>query len=393
MNVFDIIMPVNDLDTINFDQIGVCNSYLIVNLGIIFNNINKVKSHIGKKIKLMPIIKSNAYGLGLYEITKFLTDNCGIKIIGCATASEALQLKNSGIPCEFLILSGVPFNNIPAVVEHGFITPAYNGDYLNRLNSEAALQRKRAKVEIKIETGLNRIGVLPGDDLDKLLELIKNLKNIELTGAYTHFAESEIIDKSFTLHQFDVFLGALSQIKAKGFKLQRVHAFNTAAIIWLNHPEITHVRPASLLFGFDVSESIKNALNLAESLTWRTFVTNVKTVPAGETVGYNRVFLAEKPTQVVTVSAGYGDGYPPLLSKRAEMLINGKRAKVISVCMDQILLDATGIQVKIDDTVTMLGRDGDEFISAFEIQKLTGVTYRAFTTGISERVKRIYIGY
>jgi len=375
-------------------DIGACNSYLLINLDVIADNVRKIQENIGPGMDIMPILKGNAQGFGIIEIAKFLTEQCGTKIIGNAQVLESLQLKEAGIGCAFFILGGVPYNNIPAVVEHDFITPAYSEEYLRLLDVEAARRAKKARVKIKVETGLNRIGVWPGEELEKLTALLKDLKNLEVIGAYTHFAEAEAVDKSFTLQQFSVFKDALKQIRAAGFKLTYVHAFNAAATIWLRDAEMTHVRPACLLFGFDTNQEPKNVLGLTEAMTWRAFVTNVKTVPTGQTVGYNRVFTAERPTKVATVSAGYGDGYARHLAAccGAEMLVRGKRAKVIGTCMDQTFLDVTGMDVEMNDTVTMIGRDGDEFISVFELQERMGQTYLAVTALIAPRVKRIYTG-
>lgn len=374
-------------------DIGVCNSYLLVNLDVIADNIRRIREHIGSGTDIMPILKGNAYGMGLNAVAKFLTEECGIKIIGNAQTTEALQLREAGITCELAVIGGVPFNNIPAVIEHDLITPAYHEEYLRLLDAEAGRQKKTGRVNIKVETGLNRIGVLPGEDLESLMNLITGLKNLEVVGAYTHFAEAEIPEKKFTLNQFALFKRALKQIKER-FKLEYVHAFNTAATVWLKDAEITHVRPAGLIFGFDVNEEPKNILGLTEALTWRAFVTNVKTVPAGEPVGYNRAFISETPTRVATVSAGYGDGYARHLAAfcGAEMLVQGKRAKVIGTCMDQTFLNVNGIEnVNINDAVTLIGRDGGEFISVFELQEKMGQTYLAVMAAIAQRVKKIYI--
>jgi len=375
-------------------DIGVCNSYLQIDLDVVADNIRRIREHIGQGVDIMPILKGNAYGLGLYEMARFLTVRCGIKAIGNALAAEALQLKEAGIQSEFVIIGGVPFHNIPAVVEQDFITPAYHMDYLHRLEEEAVRRGRRARVNIKVETGLNRIGVRPGGDLEKLMDKLQELRNIDVVGAYTHFADAEAADKGFAMEQFAAFKRALKQIRERGFRLQYVHASNTAATVWLRDGEITHVRPAGLLFGYDVNEEPHNSLGLSEALTWRAFVTNVKTVSSGETVGYGRAFAAGRPTRVATVSAGYGDGYARHLAAfcGAEMLVRGKRAKVIGPCMDQTLLDVSGIDVEMNDTVTLIGRDGDEYISMFELQKRMGQTYLAVAATLAQRVKRIYVG-
>lgn len=377
---------------IDLEQIGICNSFLEVDLDAFAANAAKVRAHIGPNVKIMPVLKGNAYAAGLCEMARFLYSACGADIIACAQVWEARQMRDAGVSCDMLIMGGVPFNNIPAAVEMDLMTPAYNREYLILLDAEAARAGKTARVHIKVETGLNRIGTLPGPDMDTLITLLAGLKNIEAVGAFTHFAESEATDKSFTMLQMERFKAGVAQLKRAGLRLDYVHAFNTAAISWLKDPIVTHVRAAGIFFGYDTCLSPVNALDVKEVLAWRSFITEVKTVRAGDTVGYNRHFKAERDTRVATVSVGYGDGYARHLAMAcgADMLVRGKRAPVIGFCMDQAFLDVTGLKAEINDIVTLLGGDGHEFISVFELQQKMGQTYLATVAPISGRVKRIY---
>ncbi|MCL2548391.1 MAG: alanine racemase [Symbiobacteriaceae bacterium] len=375
-------------------EIGFCNSYLEVNLDAIAENLRKTRRHIGPGVDLIPVLKGNAYGLGLVEIARFLVSSCEVTQIGNAQVFESLSIREAGIECDLMVIGGVPFNNIPAVVNHDLITPAYEEEYLRLLDAEAARCGKKARVEIKVETGLNRIGVWPGESMDHLLDLLATLEHLQVIGAFTHFAEADAVDKSFTREQLAVFREGVQQIKARGYELPFVHAYNTAAVVWLRDEGMTHIRAGGLIYGYDSNQEPLNALGLEEAATWRAFVTNVKMVAAGEAVGYSRAFRAQRPTKVATISAGYGDGYARHLAAfcGAEMLVNGRRAKVIGTCMDQTFLDVTDIEVKMNDQVTLLGRDGDEFISVFEWQRLMGQTYLAVLANVAQRVKRIYIG-
>ncbi len=371
----------------------VYNSYLEVDLKIFKENVDKIKRHIGPDVKLMPVLKANAYAAGLVEMALFMTRECGVDCIAVAQVYEAQQMREAGVGCDILVMGGVPYGNIPMAVRLGLMTPAYNEEYLRLLDGEAAKQNKKARVHIKVETGLNRIGVIPGPDMDVMCRLLKTLANIEVVGAYTHFAESEALDKTFTLEQMEKFRAGVAQISKYGFKLDFVHAFNTASISWMKDPMVTHIRAAGIFFGYDTCLAPKNALELEEVLRWRAFVTNVKTIKAGDTVGYNRFFKAQRETKVATISVGFGDGYSRHLAlfQHPDMLVNGKRVPVIGFCMDQAFLDVTGIDVNMNDLVTLVGRDGDEFISVFELQEKMGQSYLATIATIGNRVKRLYV--
>ena len=373
--------------------LGACNSYLEVDLGAIARNCQKVREHIGPDVDIIPVLKGNAYAAGLQELGRFMTRECGAKTIACAQTWEAQHMRQAGVDCEILVMGGVPFNNIPTVIELDLMTPAYSAEYLRLLDTEASVCGKRAKVHIKIETGLNRIGVHGGEELDALCRLLKTLPNLEVVGIYTHFAESENPDRSFTLLQMERFRAALAQAEPFGFDFTYIHAFNTSSIVWMRDPCVTHIRAAGIFFGFDTCLEPVNGLGLEESLTWRAFITHVKTIEAGEALGYGRSFTATAPTKVATVSVGYGDGYSRALAafQGAEMLVRGQRCKVLATCMDQTFLDVTHIEdARLNDTVTLLGRDGEAFISVFELQEKMGQTYLATIATIQNRVQRVY---
>jgi len=371
---------------------------LEIDLAAIKSNVEKIRKGVGEKVDVIAVVKGNAYGLGIVEIGKHLVDNCAIEILGVATTCEALQLREAGVKKDILVMGGSPYHNTKAIVDYDLQSAAYDMAHLALLNDEAKKVGKIMSVHIKIETGLNRVGVLCGEQLDALCEHLKGLSNIKAVGIFTHFFQSEILDKSATHEQFKKFKAALAQAKGHGFEFEYVHVSNSGATTWLFDDEITHVRPGVLLYGIDENThkdgTLKNAFGLSYVSEWKCYITNVKTVPVGETVGYSGWYKVTKPTDVATISMGYGDGYVRSLgsSGKGVMIVNGKKVPVIGVCMDQMFLDVTGVDAKIGDVVTILGKDGNEAVTPMDLQAQMGQSYLAILSIISGRVARVYKG-
>jgi alanine racemase len=374
-------------------DLGFGNSYLEVDLKKIKGNVDKIKANIGQNCKLMPVLKANAAGMGLEQMGKFLVEECEIEMVAVAQVYEAVRLRKAGIKAGILVMGGVPYHNIPGAVEHDIQMPVYNNEFAALVNEEAKKQGKRAKLQVKIETGMNRIGVKPGKELDMLLDLLKGLEGIEITGLYTHLVESQAQDKSFSYYQHNLFKQALEQFRNRGMDPKYIHVCNSAATVWFKEAYYTHVRPGRLLYGFDPNVDVINRLGLEFPVKWFAFVTNLKEIEAGETVGYNRYFKADRRMKIATLSFGYGDGYNRnLVLKGGYVLINGKRAPLLDMCMDQTFVDVTDIgDVKLNDRVTLLGRDGDEDITLSDFAEMLGVAYVNAMSTIGERVKRIYV--
>jgi alanine racemase len=370
-----------------------CNAWLEVDLAKIGRTIAKMRAHVGERVQIMPVLMANAYAAGLVPVAAFVTAHCGITDIAVATVSEGEQLRHAGILADVLVMGGVPLHNIPAAVALGLMTPAFEPVYLRRLDAECAAQGRRARVHIKIDTGLGRVGVLPGGPLDALIDTLAGLKNLDVVGIYTHFAQSEIDDHSYTLLQMARFRDAVDQATGRGLTFGYIHAFNTGATAWLRDPMVTHVRSAGLVFGYDEYAQPNPTLGLEECMSLRGFVTYVHDLPTGETAGYGRVFKAARDSRIAIVSIGYGDGYNRKLGAEdgAEVIIGGKRAPMVAICMDQALIDVTDLpDVAVGDVCTLLGADGDEMISAFEWENKMRQTFLAGLAMMTPRVERVY---
>jgi len=360
-----------------------------VNLTKLKANFERVRAHIGSNVDIIPILKGNGYGLGGIELAKFYVNEFGVKIIGNAQVRESVEMRKAGIDCELLVIGGVPFNNIPAAVQYSLQTTAFEKEYVDLLNEEAARQGKTAEIQIKINTGMNRIGIKPGSDLINFAEFLKTKRNIKVRGAFTHFAESRAEDHSFSIQQFKLFKQGIEEIEAEGIELDYIHACNSGATAWFTEAYCTTVRLGNLLLGYDPVDS----LDIERAVTWRCFVTQIKTLQTGDTLGYYRYFLATNPIRVATISMGFGDGYfRPMMMKGGYVLINGKQCRFLGASMDQAYLDVDDVpDIVLNNEVTLLGKDGDHEITPFDWGNFTCESFVFLNSLMNKRIKRVYI--
>ncbi|MEG1547839.1 MAG: alanine racemase [Clostridia bacterium] len=368
------------------------NSVITVDLKQIAHNVDVIKKHIGPSVQLMITAKSNGYGHGLVEPAVYIYKKCGITQFATSMVSEALELRDAGIDCFLMVLGGVPYSAIPAVVENDLVTPAYDEEYLRLLNIEAGLRGKRMPVHIKIDTGLRRLGVKGGDELDRLLDYAITLPFIELQGVYTHLSSPQDDDQVVTHKQLELFNMALEQIKNRGIKLRYIHAANSDAVTRCRESHYNLVRPAALWLGYDPSCT----LDVKPAISWRTFVSNVIWADAGESISYFGSCIMKRRTRVAVLGFGGGDGYVRNLvkddtEKNGVVLIHGKRALLLALNMDQAYADVTDIpDVKINDEVFLLGRCGNEEITMDELGRMAGTSTGHIQCSLGSRPLRVY---
>lgn len=373
------------------DKIG--NSFVTIDMDKIVKNMEKIKRHVGPGVTIMPVLKANACGHGLIPMARLLVSECGIERLAVALTLEACQLREAGIDTDIMVLGGLPENNIAYAVRENLVTPAFSSEYVKKLSQIAASEGKTARVHVKVDTGLGRIGVRPGDELGSLISSLLALPNIEIEGVYTHFAQAEVLDPSFTNEQIARFDLAVAQIRSLGVQPKYIHATNSPSAIRFKNACYNMVRTGLLWLGYDPCMDEKNKLGLETVLEWRAFVTSVKEITSGESIGYCRSFTASRNSKVAIGSFGYGDGYLEDLGKKGgSVLIRGQRAPLISVCMDQTFIDVTDVEgIRPGDVITLIGRDGDEYIDAFELEKITENSYVFYLSNINERPVKTYI--
>lgn len=341
-----------------------------------------------RTIKILAVVKADAYGHGAKEISISLKE-AGVEMLGVATVDEAYELKEIGLP--IVILFPVPVDNIPTIVSEGFIPTIIDYGFAKELEREAKHQNKKIKVHIEIDTGIMTAGAAWEEGVEFVVKL-QGLKNLELDGIFTHFAESEDRDSGFTDLQIERFKGILNELDKMRIRIPLVHAASTAGILNFPNSYFNMVRPGIMLYGLYASPKCNKRVRVEPILSWHTKVGRVTCVPKGTGISYHRTYITNREQKIATLLVGYGDGYPRDLSNKGTVIIKGRLAKIVgTVCMDLTMVDVTDIPgVEVGDEVTLIGKDGENEITADEVASLAGSISYEITTRICPRVVRIY---
>lgn len=367
--------------------------YAEINLKNIKKNAQSVKKLTGKSVKLMAVIKADGYGHGAVECADTIKDIADAFAV--ATIEEALSLRNHGIKNEILVLGYVFPGRYSEAIENDISLTVFDYDSALEISETAEKIGKEAILHIAVDTGMGRVGFFPDEQGAETVLKISELPMLVIEGLFSHFATSDEKDKTYSKEQTEKFLEFYELLLQKGVKIPIRHINNSAGIMELPDSAFDMVRMGIVLYGLYPSENVdKEKLSLLPAMTLKSSVVYVKTVKKGTSVSYGRHFTASKDTRVATVSVGYADGYPRLLSGRGRVLINGKFASVIgNVCMDQMMVDITEIDdVKVGSEVVLMGESGENRITADEIADLAGTINYEIVCGITGRVPRIYNG-
>ena len=365
-----------------------------VNINAIRHNIRQIKGIIKNGTKIIAVIKADAYGHGAVEIARTLISE-NVDYFAVAILDEAIELRKNGILKPILILGYTPVEDLKYVVEYDITQTVFNYKYAEMLSKEAVLQNKRAKVHVKIDTGMGRIGYTDFDLAFHDTVKMSKLKNVDVEGIFTHFSTADEVDKAYTIKQYNRFADVIKNIESK-VKIPLKHASNSAAILDLPDMTLNAVRPGIILYGHYPSESVKN-IGIVPSMSLIGKIIYVKDVDAGTPISYGRKFVTQQRSKIATVPIGYADGYTRLLSGKARVIINNQYAPVVgNICMDQLMIDVTGIDnVKEGDEVIFFGksRDLNLTLSVEELaEKLGTINYEILCT-LGRRIPRIYKEY
>lgn len=359
-----------------------------INLTVIKNNFKKIKKHVGTT-KMMAILKANAYGHGLIRIAK-LMEELKVDYIGVAVLEEGILLRKNKIKTPILVLGGIWGNQIPLFIKYDLTITASSISKLKQINDVAENLNTKAKVHLKIDTGMERIGVHYYNS-DKFLEESLKCENIIVEGIYSHFANSESNDLTFAKIQLERFNESISFYEKRSLPKPITHISNSGAILQLPEANFDMVRPGLILYGIYPSDKIKKSINVESALTWKSLVVYYKVIKKNSTVGYGMKWKAENDTRAVTVPVGYGDGYFRSMSSKAEVIINQKRYPVIgSISMDQIVVNIGNDSAYNGDEVILIGKDGNCNITVEELANWAGTIPYEILTNINTRVPRIY---
>jgi alanine racemase len=324
----------------------------------VVKNVKLIRDFVDDNVMVMGVIKSNAYGHDAPEIAPLLLQN-GISHLGVARLDEGIELRQNNIKEPILILGLTQKEDMEALVQYNLTATVCNLHNVEHLSNLATRCGKEAKIHLKVDTGLGRIGLTPEDTLS-FIKKVQCMKNIQLEGIFTHFAEADNRDKSFTEKQFKMFTSLLYSLHQEKIHLPIEHAANTAAVLDLPHMSLDMVRIGLLLFGLYPSPSVRRIEGIRTTLQFKTRIVYLKNVRASSSISYGRTYTANRNTTVATLPVGYADGYSRLFSNTATVKVRGMKAPVIgSVCMDQTMIDVTDIPgIEIGDEVTLWSDDG-----------------------------------
>lgn len=366
--------------------------YVEISLEAIGHNIREVKKRLPEGVKLLGVVKANAYGHGAVPVASYLENQ--VDYFATATIEEAVELRENGISAPILILGYVSPSQYGDLVEYDITQTIDSYAQALALEKEAARQNRKAKAHLAVDTGMTRIGFqVTEHDADEAAK-IADLPHIELEGMFTHFSCADQEDKTYCSIQMEKYDKMTALLAERGVTIPLRHICNSAGIMEFDDHRFEMVRSGIITYGIYPSEEVKKErLDLIPALSWKSHVIHVKEVGPGIGVSYGATYVTEKPmTRIATVSAGYADGYPRALSNQGCVLIHGKKAPIIGrICMDQMMVDVTDIpDVQVEDVVTLVGTDGDETITIEEIANPAARFDYEMLCDISSRVTRVY---
>lgn len=365
-----------------------------IDLDALAGNISEIRRITSPSAKVMAVVKADAYGHGAVEVSRTVLAG-GADWLGVARTDEGLLLREAGIEVPILVLGYLTPEQSHDVVRGRLSQAVYTRAMALDLADAAAAAGTRARVHFKIDTGMGRLGWLAGPDAVRdILDLAGN-RHLAAEGIFTHFAAADSADKGYTREQFFRFTAVVEELRRNGLEIPIKHAANSAAVMEMPETHLDMVRAGIIVYGLYPSDEVdKSLIELRPAMSLKARVANVKNVPAGFKVSYGCTHTTERSTVIATLPLGYADGYSRLLSAKGCALLHGRRAPVIGrVCMDQIMVDVGHIPgVKVGDEAVLIGRQGDQEITAGDIAGMLGTINYEVVCMVSHRVPRKYIG-
>ena len=369
--------------------------YVTVNLDAIVSNMRHMKANLAEQTKVMGVIKTDGYGHGAVPIARQLENLDFVFGYAVATPEEAGLLRGAGIKKPILILGYTFPYCYEKLVEEQIRPAVFRYDALSALGETAARMGKTIPVHIKVDTGMNRIGIRPDETGLAFVQKALETPGITVEGIFTHFARADETDKTAAKQQLVKFQNFCKEIQEKlGVRIPIQHCSNSAGIVEMRDANMDMVRAGITLYGLWPSDEVRqDIVELTPALSWYTHISYIKEVEPGNAVSYGGTYTVEKPMRIATIPVGYGDGYPRGLSNKGYVLINGKGAPILGrVCMDQFMVDVTQIpEAKEGALVTLIGRDGEEQITMEELGDLSGRFNYELACDIGKRIPRVYL--
>jgi alanine racemase len=367
---------------------GLRATWVEVNLSRLTKNLQAIRAHVAPA-KVMIIVKANAYGHGLAEVAKHLSSSADY--IGVAVLEEGILLRELGVTAPILVLGGIWGDQLPHYLQHDLTLTASSVERLEQIDTVSRQMGLKAKVHLKIDTGMERIGV-HYYNAHTILESALKCSNVDVEGIFSHFANADSSDLAHARLQMERFNEVLQFYKNHSLPMPIRHMANSPAILQLPESYYDMVRPGIMLYGVYPSSEITRTVQVQPALAWKSRVVYFKVVNPGHPVSYGSTWQSDHPVRVVTLPVGYGDGYFRSLSNKTQVLIRGKKyPQVGRICMDQMMVNIETDSAFNGDEVTLLGELDGESISAQDLADWAGTIPYEVLTNINTRVPRVYI--
>ena len=366
-------------------------TYATVDLASLTHNLSQIRERLSHDCTIMAVVKANAYGHGAVEVSRALV-RAGVARLAVASVHEGVALREAGITAEILVLVDLFDTHLQDLVDHRLTPVITEPRLLPALAKAAEPLNQPFPIHIKVDTGMGRLGFSPSE-LATLFNALPGWKSLRIEGFMTHLADSDGDDPSHTEQQLKTFRGLLEQVAQRGVTLRFVHVANSAAIVRYPQSHFSLVRPGIMLYGYHTLPETVACPSLRPVMSLHTKVMQLRTIKPGETVSYNRTFVAKRISTIAVLPVGYADGYSRQLSNKGFVLIDGKRAPIVGlICMDMTMVDVTDIPaVRVGDSVTLIGRQGEEAIWADELAACTGTIPYEVLCAIGPRIPRVCI--
>ncbi|NLL06356.1 MAG: alanine racemase [Clostridiaceae bacterium] len=364
-----------------------------VNLDNIAHNVKEIRRITDKKTEIMGVVKADAYGHGVMEVAKTLIEN-GVTRLAVSMLDEAIQLRQNGIDVPILILSYTDPRRAEEIILHDVTQTVFSHDLAEALSEAAVRLDKNIKIHIKIDTGMTRVGFMPGYSAVKNVVRISKLPKIIIEGLFTHFASADESDKSYTNMQFERFMSIVSELNRIGIYIPVKHVCNSAGIIEYPEMHLNMVRPGIVLYGMYPSEEVrKDRIDLRPAMTLKANIILVKEVEADNCISYGRIFKTQRDSKIATLPIGYADGYTRLLTTKGRVLVNGQSVPIVGkICMDQCMIDITDVEgsVNVGDEAVLFGSQNGNEIKIEDLADKIGTINYEIACIIGKRIPRVY---
>ena len=367
-------------------------TWLEINLSAIANNTRLIKELVGPRVRVLASLKADGYGHGALKVARTALHN-GASMLGVATVSEAIPLREAGISTPILVFGYVPLWQMREAIHLNLTITLYALDAAQALARAAQALDKIVRVHVKIDTGMGRLGIR-SEQMTEILQLVREihrLPELELEGIFTHFASADAEDLSYARLQLERFQNVLQVIEAEGLRPQLVHAANSAATLSLPEARFDMVRPGIALYGLEPSPDVRLPEGFQPALAFKTQVAQVKLIPTGEGISYGCTYITERPTWIAVLPVGYADGFRRAPSNWGSVLIHGQEAPLLGrVCMDQSMVDVSHIPgVRVGDEVVLIGQQGTAALTAETVARRLGTINYEVVAEILARVPRV----